>query len=48
MSGMGAEDMLYGTLTVTTLPGLEADLEMFRAVYDVDIQQIDIVWDSWG
>lgn len=37
--------MLYDTATVTTLPGLEGDLEMFQVVYYVDIQQlIDTHW----
>lgn len=45
LEGEGAEDMLYDPATVTTLSGLEGDLEMFQVVYDVDIQQlIDTHW----
>lgn len=32
--------VLYDTAIVTTLPGLDGDLEMFLLVYDVDIQQL--------
>lgn len=44
---LGLWGVLYDTAIVTTLPGLDGDLEMFL-VYDVDIQQLmDVCWNDW-
>lgn len=41
--------MLYDTAIVTTLPGLDGDLEMFLLVYDVDTQQLmDVTWNGFS